>query len=231
MWQQPPSRLAWYFRGRRGFVVSSAHSTSGVAGARRRSAPWWGQSSQNTPAWESPSGVGPDSLKFAQQRRVLCQDRLHGSVVSFSGASYIVDLENASCTCGHFQVNNIPCGHAIALINKLNLQPRDVIPKYFLLTTYKESYTEIQVAVNIADLTPDGDDCYPPHLRKPRGRPKEKRLRKGERRRREIAARPAVAGALAEVPDNTVQRCSQCRGVGHNRTTCRDVVQFPIGGL
>jgi hypothetical protein len=172
-----------------------------------------------------------DSLKFAQQRRVLCQDRLHGSVVSFSGASYTVDLENASCTCGRFQVNNIPCGHAIALINKLNLQPRDFIPKYFLLTTYKQTYTENLVAVNIANLTPSGDDCYPPHLRKPRGRPKEKRLRKGERCRREIAARAAAAGAIAAVPDNIVQRCSQCRGVGHNRTTCCEVVQFSIGGL
>ena len=46
----------------------------------------------------------------------------------------------------------------------------------------------------------------PSRQRKPHGRPKEKRLRKRECCRREIAARAAAAEALAEAPENTEQR-------------------------
>jgi len=33
---------------------------------------------------------------------------------------------------------------------------------------------------------------------------------------------------MGTLPENTVRRCSQCRGVGHNRTALREVGQFPI---
>ena len=92
---------------------------------------------------------------------------------------------------------------------------------------------------------PETAECGPPHLRKPRGRPKEKRLRKGERRREYLKAKAARAAAQAaqgaiavgelpaELPANgrALQRCGQCGGVSHNWTTCVEVMQFPIAGL
>jgi hypothetical protein len=71
---------------------------------------------------------------------------------------------------------------------------------------------------------PSSVDCLQTILKKPRGRPKERRLRKAERRRRTRAARAAEA---AEVPP---QRCAQCRGIGHNRRTCKEIVQVPLVG-
>ena len=71
------------------------------------------------------------------------------------------------------------------------------------------------------------------------GRPKEKRIRKGERRHeylKEKAARAAAiaAGELpAELPASgrPPQRRGQCGGVGHNWTTCVEIMQFPIASL
>ena len=85
------------------------------------------------------------------------------------------------------------------------------------------------MTVNIADLTPSGDDCYVSALSEKAMRPA-----KGEaaaQMSREIAVRAAAAGALAGISEKTAQRCGRCRGVGHNHASCREVGRFPIGGL
>jgi hypothetical protein len=74
---------------------------------------------------------------------------------------------------------------------------------------------------------PSSVDYLQPILKKPRGRPKERRLRKAERRRRTRAARAAEA---AEVPDNGPQCCAQCGGIGDNRPTSKEIVQVPLVG-
>ena len=116
----------------------------------------------------------------------------------------------------------------------------------FSLASYHETYSTVNLLpVDTSELpeTASGKGG-PPLLKKPRGRPKEKRLRKGERRREYLKAKAAraagqagqaaiAAGELpAELPASgrPPQRCSQSRGVGHNRTTCVEVMQFPIVG-
>jgi len=81
-----------------------------------------------------------ESLKFAQHRLVLRQDELHGSVLSYSKSRYFVNLAEHTCSCGRFQINDIPCGHAVALIYKLRGHPRDFIPRFFSLETYRDTY-------------------------------------------------------------------------------------------
>ena len=58
-----------------------------------------------------------ESMGFTQQE----------IVTSFSGAKFLVDLCSATlvCTCGCYQVNNIPCGHAVACIVNLQKEPRN----------------------------------------------------------------------------------------------------------
>ena len=86
--------------------------------------------------------------------------------------------------------------------------------------------------------------CGPPLLKKASRAPKEKRLRMGKRSHEYLkakvarAAMQAAQGAIAagELPTKLPasgrppQRCGQCGGVGHNRTTCGEIVQFPIAG-
>jgi len=72
------------------------------------------------------------SLEFTQHRKVQMSDEQHGIITSFSGAKFLVDLVACTCTRGHYQVNNIPCGHAVAYIVKLQKEPR---PEIFGLPT------------------------------------------------------------------------------------------------
>ena len=92
-------------------------------------------------------------------------------------------------------MNNIPCGHAVAFINKARGQPRDYIPAVFSLATYQETYSVANLLPVDTSELPESGECGPPLLRKPRGRPKEKRLRKGERRREYLKAKAARAAA------------------------------------
>ena len=83
-------------------------------------------------------------------------------------------MSSTSSTCGRYSVNNIPCCHAVAFINKDRGQPRDYIPAVFSLATYEETYSAVNfLPVDTSEL-PESGECGPPLLRKPRGRPKEK---------------------------------------------------------
>jgi len=127
-----------------------------------------------------------ESSKFSQHRSVLRQDNLHGSILSYSNSRYVVDLAVRTCTCRRFQVNGIPCGHDVALIYQLRGQPRDFIPTFFSRVTYRDTYGDNVKAIdaNISSLLMS-EERLSPNLNMPRGRPKEKRLREGERKRRD----------------------------------------------
>jgi len=170
-----------------------------------------------------------ESMDHSQHRRVEAASETRGVVTSHSDKQYVVDLEARTCTCGRFEINDIPCGHAVSLILRLRKQPRDYIPKVFTLETYRWTYMRDMHPVDIQylQILREGE-CYPPLFRRTRGRPKERRIRKGERKARGLQRGVQMAGALGDVPDNAPQRCTQCGNVGHNRTTCNEVYQLPI---
>jgi hypothetical protein len=57
-----------------------------------------------------------ESMEFTQHRDVQMTDEHHGIITSISGAKFLVDLVACTCTSGRYQVNNIPCGVAVACI-------------------------------------------------------------------------------------------------------------------
>ena len=57
-----------------------------------------------------------ESLQHANHQIIRHADANNASVLSFSGRWYAVDLLVRTCSCGRFQCNNIPCGHAVAVI-------------------------------------------------------------------------------------------------------------------
>jgi hypothetical protein len=157
-----------------------------------------------------------ESLENSQHRRVYLADHEHGQVDSFSGNNYFVDLTKPICTtCGRFQVNDIPYGHAIACLRRLNRAPHDhtSIPEFFNLEHYHNRLYEKNVhLVKISDLQAEAtDNCLPPILKRGRGRPRTRWIRKGERQpRRERRERQ---GLLPDVEDRLTNRCrlSVCR--------------------
>jgi hypothetical protein len=100
-------------------------------------------------------------------------------VHSFSGNNYVVDLTKSTCTCGRFQVNDIPCGHAIACLRVLNQAPREHIPEFFSLEHYYYTYEKNVQPVDVTALEAQAtDNCLPPILKRGRGRPRTRRIRK-----------------------------------------------------
>jgi hypothetical protein len=130
-------------------------------------------------------------------------------------------------TCGRFQVNDIPCGHAIACLKMLNQASRDHIPEFFSLEHYYYSYEKNVLPINVIALEAQAtDNCLPPILKRGRGRPRTRRIRKGERQlRREWRERQ---GLLPDTEGRSANRCRLCGSVGHNSLTCVGPVQVPF---
>jgi zinc finger SWIM domain-containing protein 3 len=118
-------------------------------------------------------GLLEESINFSQQRHVYVSSSASGLITTLQDKKYVVDLVKKSCACGRFQENCVPCGHAVALIRKLKHQPREYMPAVFSLENYEKTYARNINPVNTADLSVS-TDCYAPHLKRPRGRPKER---------------------------------------------------------
>ena len=165
------------------------------------------------------------SMNFSNHRLIRYADPLHASVLSMSGKWYVVDLEARTCTCGHFQFDDIPCGHAVAVIQtyrspdgaQARRSARDFVAFNLTLTAFRATYDgPVMPPVEIATLAPhENEPCHAPLFKKARGRPQTARLTAGEQR----ARLAAYNGMLENIPDR-VQRCSRCREEGHNVTRC-----------
>ncbi|KAA8892724.1 hypothetical protein FN846DRAFT_914969 [Sphaerosporella brunnea] len=64
---------------------------------------------------------------------------------------YIMDLENWSCSCLRFQNTDIPCGHAVALIDRLQKSPADIMPSYVKNRTLINSYAQNFYPIDLVD--------------------------------------------------------------------------------
>jgi hypothetical protein len=71
-----------------------------------------------------------EAMNHSQHRRVEAASETRGVVTSHSDKQYVVHLEARTCTCGRFEINDIPCGHAVALILRLRKQPRDTYQRF-----------------------------------------------------------------------------------------------------
>jgi len=61
-------------------------------------------------------------------------------ITALQDKHYVADLALQTCEFGWCQVNCIHCGYAVALIAKLRKHPRDYIPDFIMLDTYRRMY-------------------------------------------------------------------------------------------
>ncbi|XP_068652065.1 uncharacterized protein [Aristolochia californica] len=122
------------------------------------------------------------------------------------GRLYQVDLVNMTCTCNHFQMEQIPCTHAIAVCAKINYDFNQLCSRWYTTEAYRGTYA--------IGFYPHKDKLYwpntgvrvvPPIARKQPGRPRSVRIRtemdKGER---------------------GTYFCGTCKQSGHNSRKCRN---------
>ncbi|XP_050207758.1 uncharacterized protein LOC126657158 [Mercurialis annua] len=60
-----------------------------------------------------------------------------------NGEKYTVKMQERKCTCKKFEIDELPCQHALAILNEMNLDPYQYCSKYYtkesMLATYDET--------------------------------------------------------------------------------------------
>ncbi|KAL5537704.1 hypothetical protein UlMin_045636 [Ulmus minor] len=128
--------------------------------------------------------------------------------VKYNQKTFFVDLEKRTCTCRQFDLDEIPCSHAIAGIDKLYRNKYEYCSKWYDIMMYKNTYN--------GSLNPVGDKedwnipedikqeiLLPPIYKPAAGRRKKQRYK----------------SATETFKMST--KCGRCRRTGHNRKTCK----------
>ena len=127
--------------------------------------------------------------------------------VRYNGVSDHVNLHTRSCTCRQFDLDHIPCAHAIAASKYAQISCYSICSEYYTVKSLLSSYAE--------SIYPPGpqrdwvvpDDIsmrvvLPPITRRPAGRPRKERIPSGGEGKRS-------------------RRCGRCGDYGHNRKSCK----------
>jgi zinc finger SWIM domain-containing protein 3 len=123
-----------------------------------------------------------------------------------NGTSHVVDLRERTCTCGEFQEYYLPCCHAVAVCLHQAWDPCEYVDELYSINHYQATYSMAMQPVREENLVDEYSDCEAPELAKQRGHPKQRRLRRDE-------------------GEGQVVTCSHCKEKGHNRRSCRNVLQ------
>ncbi|XP_059444567.1 uncharacterized protein LOC132176385 [Corylus avellana] len=134
----------------------------------------------------------------------------HGSTFEVRGESVdIVDIDNWDCSCKEWQLTGLPCCHAIAVFECIGRSPYDYCSRYFTAESYRLTYAESIHPVPNVDRPVQGESAEvvvtvtPPPTKRPPGRPKMKQAESIDIIKRQL-------------------QCSKCKGLGHNKKTCKD---------
>ncbi|XP_060959254.1 uncharacterized protein LOC133030506 [Cannabis sativa] len=120
--------------------------------------------------------------------------------------SWEVDLEKRTCTCNMFQIDEMPCGHAVAVMREMNMDPYTYCSDYYTKKNWLATYSgtvypighqsEWEVPKEVKNII-----VLPPHERVKSERPKTLRRKAGWEK-------------------DQHNKCSKCGELGHNKRTC-----------
>ncbi|XP_070005792.1 uncharacterized protein [Nicotiana sylvestris] len=128
--------------------------------------------------------------------------------INSEGIEFIVDLKKRTCDCLEFQLDELPCPHAIAAINKRYLQKSDYCSNWYSKETWLKTYEGHVNTVGDQKLWD-----IPQNVQSKITKPPDVEILQGRRqKKRHIPMTESVSFKST--------KCSQCKQVGHNRTTC-----------
>lgn len=124
---------------------------------------------------------------------------------------HVVNLRENQCSCRRFDLEKIPCIHAIAAAEKANVSRIAQCHAYYLTDWLINGYEKnimpkdatCQLPLSFATQA-----CKPPFVRNPPGRPKISRMKS------------IVEVAMERKRPRKMHACGKCHNVGHNRLTC-----------
>ena len=178
-----------------------------------------------------------ESEQWSSSNRVRMASETEGEVIQANGKVFLTNLARRWCSCGHFQENGIPCGHAFSIIRQVqNRSPRDYIPQFFSLTTWRATYSTNLRPVSLEDLSQfnnlvnnqeEGEVVEPTTERRTQGRRQLLRQESGAQRRKIVRAQARLNGVQAPPSHGKgSQACRRCGVYGHNRATCNVELNF-----
>ncbi|KAJ8767921.1 hypothetical protein K2173_020861 [Erythroxylum novogranatense] len=133
----------------------------------------------------------------------------HGSTFEVRGECVeIVDIDRCECSCKGWQLSGLPCCHAVAVFECMGRNPYDYCSRYFTTDSYRSTYAESIHPVPNVDRPIQGESTdlgvivTPPPTKRPPGRPKMKQAESVDIIKRQL-------------------QCSKCKGLGHNKKTCK----------
>lgn len=125
---------------------------------------------------------------------------------------HVVNLSDKKCTCRRFDLEKLPCAHAIAAAKKRKVSRISICHPYFHKNYFVNSYANTIMPRDFAIPVPEHvatTVCLPPIPRQHPGRPKKSRIKS------------ALEIAMDKKRPRKQHTCGKCNQEGHNRTTCK----------
>ncbi|KAK2658049.1 hypothetical protein Ddye_011101 [Dipteronia dyeriana] len=124
------------------------------------------------------------------------------------GKKFLVNVFNATCDCGMWQINGLPCKHVIAVFMYRREFAQDHVHWYYSMEAWKKTYA--------GNINPIPEESRWPEYQSGIIEPPVKRTkvdRPKKNRRRAIDEPRAPMATFSK-------RCSTCQEIGHNSLTC-----------
>ncbi|KAK1261362.1 hypothetical protein QJS04_geneDACA020506 [Acorus gramineus] len=164
--------------------------------------------------WKHP--LVPNALKYIQDVRKMTNqfivrrsDDYRAEVISPTHRA-VVDLEAMTCSCNRWQLTGLPCSHATALVQEIRgLDILKFIDQCYFIDTYRATYEmRVNPLVDRAlwEHVHLPYTVLPPESRRPRGRPKKKRIRDPNELKK----------------TKRMHKCGRCGNWGHHRSSCKE---------
>ncbi|KAM6574976.1 hypothetical protein CsatA_023303 [Cannabis sativa] len=115
--------------------------------------------------------------------------------------SWVINLKEKTCSCNRFQLDKLPCAHALAVIKERNLNVYNYCSGYYTTGTWLETYSSSTYPVH-NHTTWD----VPQNIKVIIVLPPNQKIRSGRPRKRRFIADW----------DTKNRRCSKCGKHGHN---------------
>ncbi|CAA7016307.1 unnamed protein product [Microthlaspi erraticum] len=136
----------------------------------------------------------------------------HQSQVTCGGVLHVVNLTEKKCTCRRFDLDKLPCVHAIAAAEAKGMSQIALAHTYFRRTSLYNSYAKNVMPRDVSFPVPENviaKLCKPPVVHQPPGRPKNSRMKS------------ALEVAMENKRPRKENTCGKCNKIGHNRATCK----------
>ncbi|CAL9021434.1 unnamed protein product [Prunus brigantina] len=163
-------------------------------------------------AMKSHSTLCPDLGEIKLRKRLDAASRMN--VVKINEVEYnvldgdlngLVHLQNRSCTCRKFDLEQLPCKHAIAVCRHLKLNPYSFASSYYTRATWAAAYAE-----SIYPVPPEATWVIPENLKKVKILPPLCKVMPGRRKTQRIPSKGEKSRQ---------KKCSRCGVKGHYRST------------